>query len=200
MKTLKLAAVAVGLAALLSGQAFAATSASATVTMGGPVAPTCTLDPMTQISASGAALASGATSSAATVNLTGIADPSDATFVPGTGFTLGYNGMCNYAHTVRVQTITGNLKATNTANLPVSGSQPFVTSLNYGVNNVWAGVTTTLTANGVALKKSTGGVVGGANKGAGTLGVVLTDPAVATMPLIAGTWTDQIKIQIGAAL
>lgn len=201
MKILKLtASAAVVLSALIGGQALADASAGAGAQMGGTVVPTCTLAPMTQISASGAALASGATSSTATVNLTGMADATDAKFVPGTGFTLGYTGMCNYAHTVRVQTITGNLKATNDANLPVPNSLPFVTTLNYSVNNVWGGATVTLNANGTALRKSTNGSIAGANQGSGTLTVTLTDPAVATQPLIAGTWTDRLKLQIGAAL
>jgi hypothetical protein len=194
----KLAGSVLALTTLLGGQVFADPSQSANVEMGGTVDKTCTLSPMTQFSGTGATLASEATATSATVNLTALANLSDATFQE-TGFELNYNGMCNYAHSVSIQTVTGNLKATNTANSPVAGSLPFVTALNFTAANSWAGDTRNLATNGTALRKSVV-TISRAASGQGRLLVSILPPADETMPLIAGTWSDQIKLQIGAAL
>ncbi len=193
--------MAIGMAALLSaGNAFADDSNSTAGTFGGSVVPTCVLNPITFTSGSGAALSGTPTSSAATVALSGLADPATAKYQTGVGVTLGYSGYCNYQHTVRVQTLTGNLKNVTATNNPVAGSLPFIQSLNYTVLATWDGAVVTLTADGTPLKKSVNGAVSGANRGNGTIYVTIADPVDDTVPMQAGVYTDVLKLQIGAPL
>ncbi len=185
---------------LICTSAFADDNQQTGATFSGSVANTCVLNPMTQLGATGAALASGATTAAATVNLTDIANPSTALFNTGTGINLQFSGYCNYSHTIRVQTTTGNLKNITPANNPVPTSGAFIQALNYTVLGLWGTSVITLTADGAPAKKSIGGVVNGSNRGNGTLAITFSDPPNMSTPLQAGTYTDVLKMQIGAAL
>lgn len=192
--------VAIG-AILICGSASAADNQQTAATFSGSVANTCVLDPITQLSGLGASLASGSTTAAATVNLTNIADPTTALYNPGNGINLQFSGYCNYAHTIRLQTLSGNLKNVTSANNPVPTSNTFIQSLNYTVFGLWAGgAPITLTADGLALKKSVGGAVNGSNRGLGTLSIVFSDPQDMSIPIQAGTFTDVLKMQIGLPL
>ena len=204
MNKLKLTAVAVGLATLLGGQAFALPSANATVTMGGKVENTCTLGALTPVGATNASLATGATATNATVNITTLASATTALYQTGTVITLGMSGMCNYVHNVSLQTTKGGLKPTPAqllANSEVAASQPFLKHVNYNAIVTWGGpVPTVLSTSNVAGDK-TSAAISGAFTGAGSLILSLVSPAgFATTPMIAGTYTDTLKLQIGAAL
>lgn len=204
MNKLKFTAAALALSTLLGGHAFADASVPATVTMGGPVEPTCTLDPLTQVGATNAALAPGATSSTATVNITTLASASTALYQTGTVINLGMSGMCNYAHSVSLQTTRGGLKPTPAqiaANPMIAGSLPFITHINYNAIATWGGpIPMVLSTSDVALDK-TSAAIPGFFKGTGNLSLSLISPSgFATRPLIAGDWSDTVTVQIGAAL
>ena len=186
-----------------SGTAFADDSQITDASLAGTVSPTCTISPMTQFSADGANLGGGATSTAATVNLTGLANATTAMYEPGVAITLNFTGMCNYVHNVGVQTTTGNLKAVTAANAQVASSLDFIKTLDYAATINWGNKVGSLSADGTAMKKSPNRVVTGSYSGTGSLVISITDPsaaAIATQPLIAGTWSDTLTLKIGAAL
>ena len=191
--------VAIG-AILICGSASAADNQQTAATFSGSVANTCVLDPMTQLGGTGASLVAGATTAAATVNLTNIADATTALYNTGNGINLQFSGYCNYAHTIRVQTLTGNLKNVTTANNPVPTSNTFIQSLNYTVLGLWGTSVIALTADGPALKKSVGGALSGSNRGTGTLAITISDPADTSVPMQAGSYTDVLRMQIGLPL
>lgn len=188
------------LAAATSFPAFAADNDADTLSFGGDVENTCVLDPLTQVSASNASLAAGATGSAATIDFTGFADTGTAEFVAGSGIALQMSGYCNYPHQISMQTANGSLQHQTTANQPVAGSGTFISEVHYDVNVFgWDGAFIQLDAQGVAGTKSTGvSSVAGAFRGQANMTISLTNPG--PDPLLAGTWSDTLTLQIGQPL
>ena len=160
----------------------------------GSAANTCTLGAPTLGSTSDATLSS-ATPSSGVVTISNFVDPSNAAYVDGISITLNFDAMCNYASKFQSETQSGAMLNS----VPVvAGSGAFVSALNYSALLQWAGQTSVLNTDGTANKKGTLKSVNGANKGTASLSITLTAPA--NRPLLAGSFTDQFTIQIGAAL
>lgn len=186
---------AAALAALLATPALAGPTRASTVSLAGAAPTVCTLGAPT-LAASGDAVLSGSTPSSATVTISNFVDTSNATYIDGISITLNFDAMCNYASHFNSQTVTGALKDTTPV---VAGSGPFLKTLNYQALLQWAGQNSVLNTNGTALKKGLQKNVAGSFSGTAALSITLIDPGVST-PLVAGTFTDQLTVQIGAAL
>lgn len=179
--------------------AFAADNDTEVIGFNGTVENTCVLDPLTQVSSSGASLDAGATSSSATITFDGFADGNTAQFIAGSGIGLQVAGYCNYPHTIRVQTTNGSFQHQTAANQPVAGSGTFIDEILYDVVIFgWNGVLVQLDAQGVPGTKSTNGNVNGAFRGSASMAITLTNPG--PDPLLAGQWSDTLTLQIGQAL
>lgn len=180
--------------------AMAADSATATVTMGGTVADTCTLQAPTFAATTGAPT-NTATTNTSTVALS-LADSTTAQ-LKASGFTLTYAGMCNYAHQVGIKATNGGLlNATPVA--PVGGT--FVQRIGYTASAVWAtktvavpgAITSTVSATGeIAAQAAVHEAVIGSNQGDLVLTVGIA--AVAT-PVVAGTYSETLTLKIGATI
>ena len=186
----------VALVALLSGPAFSAGSQTNGVAISGSAVNTCTLSAPTVFSTSGAALSSS-TLTSGTIAISDFVDTSDATYIDGVSIILTFDAMCNYPSHFNSQTLTGGLKSTTPV---VAGSGPFVTTLNYSAGLTWGGQTSNLGTNGSALRKGVQRNVAGSFKGTAQLNITLSNPTVGSTPVVAGAFTDQLTIQIGAAL
>lgn len=205
-KVMKKHIMAIGIIALIgASQAYADPSSSNNDTYTGSVDATCLFEAPTKIAGNRTTLSSGATASTATVTLDGLAFDTTALYRPGTAATLRFAGYCNYAHKVSLQTTNGNLKNVTSSNNAVFGSLPFITSLDYNATVNWDGSSVVLNANGVASKKTNyvndGGDIAGAYRGNADLVFSVVPPSnAATVPMQAGTYTDVLKLQIGAPL
>lgn len=184
--------------------AFAAADATATVTMGGAVVPTCTLGAPVQSAETNATTTPGALTSSVALTL---ANASTAALNAG-GFTLTYAGMCNYAHSVGIKATNGGLLQA-TPVTPVGGT--FVQRIGYTASIGWAGanvavpggaMTSTAAATGlVAAQTANNAAVAGFNKGDLVLTVAVGSGANAsTDPVVAGTYSETLTLQIGATL
>ena len=187
--------VAAVLAAVLATPALAGPTRTSTASLTGAAPTVCTLGAPT-LAASGDAVLSGSTPSSATVTISNFVDTSNASYVDGISITLNFAAMCNYASHFNSQTVTGALKDSQPI---VAGSGPFLSSLNYQALLQWAGQNSVLNTNGTALKKGLQKNVPGSYSGTAALSITLVDPGVST-PLVAGTFSDQLTIQIGAAI
>jgi hypothetical protein len=183
-------AAAVG---LLATRADANPTATTVTSLTGAAPHTCALGVPTLEVSSDASL-SGATTTSATITFTNFVDPADATYVDGVAFTLDFSGMCNYASHFRMKTQNGAL----TNGTPIVGGT-FLHALNYAASITWHGAPSLLGTDGTAGKKSNNVAVTGPFSGQLQLNVAISDPGVST-PLVAGSFSDVLTVQIGATL
>jgi hypothetical protein len=166
-----------------------ASSASTTFTVSGVAAQVCLLG-----TPAPAGAASNATFSANTITLTQFIDPSTA-LVNDASMTLQIaNAMCNYNAWLSVSSQKGGLKSGNATQV-VAGSQGFLTVVPYTVQATWGAIS-------VLLDTSTGATVartqaGGANSAGLSLAFATRKSA---LPVVQGTYTDVVTVQIGASL
>lgn len=154
--------------------------------------------------------------SAATASANGQANSANLTF-PNTGgnsfigangayndtgisFNAVMTGYCNYAHFAKLTSSSNGLRPP-IANMPVGTSAgSFATILNYEAILKWgpsAASWVDLLTTGVGTASADGGHVNGAYAGNATLSVTLTGTNNPTKPMVAGTWTDVLTVQIG---
>lgn len=169
----------------------AADSASSTITINGSVADTCTL--------SLAAASSGdnnASYAGNVITVTQLADAGDATFNDA-DTTLSFDGMCNYAHNMSLQSANGGMEHDGSVAV-VAGSGTFDDLIEYDVTANWA--------NPVVLDASGGATVtatdapGGAYSATGVTVVFNIDNDGGTDPLLSGGYTDSVIIKLGATI
>jgi hypothetical protein len=123
------------------------------------------------------------------VTITQLADPTTAQPVAAT-INLALPIICNAAHRVTISTTNGGLARVGGSGQTTGGFREF---LPYSVSASWAGQTATATSTAGAT------VTINANDGAaGQLSLVIQVPGGGT-PLIAGTYDDQVVIQLQVA-
>ncbi len=196
MKRILIAATAI--AALgFNTSAFAAVDASATVTMGGKVANTCTLGTPT-LSSLNASLTPAASSSVVTFN--SLANTNTAA-LNASGFAMNYEGMCNMAHQIQLKAANGGLRQVTP--VAVLGGN-FVERIGYTATATWGGQTaspaidaTSTGAAPAAAEKQDTKTVAGAN--AGTLVLQVTIPSNAA-PVVAGDYTETLTLKVAATI
>lgn len=166
--------------------ALAAPDANDTITINGSVADTCTLsiDATPQSS-------SNSTFAASTIDITSLADATDATISPAT-MTLTFDGMCNYAHAIGLQSANGGLDYTGGVSV-VGGA--FDELVEYTVSASWDGGVSLDSENGTANQN-----VAGAFRQDDVSLAFNFDNNGETDPLLSGSYTDSLTIQLGAAL
>lgn len=203
MKKILLAATAASM--MIAGSAHAASSASADVTLSANVPNTCyirSLAPASLPSNVSGTNVSNTTSGAVTISYgTELADANTAIALQKTA-TYNLSAYCNYAsHTVGLKSTNGGL--VTASNATTVGS--FDHRINYTANYTWDGT--------VAPSITTSGNLGNGNSVStfvdnqtaalptNTTNAVLTITTTAgTDPLVQGSYTDTLKISLGAAL
>jgi len=207
MKKMLLFGAAVVALSCATAPAFAAASASNGVAISGTSTPTCTLNSGVQSAATNATYTPGA--GASTLAVTTLASATDAT-LQTTSATVTFVGMCNYAHNVGLMSANSGLQNASTSNDPLATSGSFIKKIGYTASYQWAGHSSTgsetLTfTNDVGTGSSAAATVtkgatfavSGANRG----NLVLQfDIAGLATPVVAGTYTDTLTVQIGASL
>ncbi|MFC6199509.1 hypothetical protein [Ponticaulis profundi] len=194
---------ALGGLAILGLPGFASPSSTGEGYLDGTVGDTCLLEPLAYGGSNNASLAAGATSSAATIDFTDMVDPATALFkLNNVNITLTVSGYCNYVHSISLQTSTSKFAAQDTGNLPTITSDSFTTEIDYNAVFVWADVTSTFlnTQGQSGVTTSNPGTIAGAYRGTGMLSINLANPNDVNAPLVAGSWSDTLTMQIGAAL
>lgn len=194
-------------ALICAGPAFAADSASNAISISGSSPNTCTLDSGTQGAVTNSAYTPGA--GASTLAITNLASATDAS-LQATSAVVTYVGMCNYAHNVGLKSLNSGLQNNTAANDPLASSGSFIKKVGYTASYTWAGHSSgageTLsfsndvgTGASAAAAATTGTTfaVAGANSGNLVLTFGITGSAT---PVVAGTYSDTLTVQIGAAL
>lgn len=174
------------LAAAMSAPAFAASDASDTITINGSVADTCTL------SIDGSAVSSSnATFAGSTIDITSLADATTAVMTPAS-MSLSFDGMCNYAHSIGLESANGGLDYTGSVSV-VGGT--FDDLVEYTVSASWDGGVSLESENTVANQS----VAGAFREDDVTLAFIFDNDG-GSDPLLSGAYTDSLTIQLGAAL
>ncbi len=179
---------------LVAGAVLAADTSTTVVTLSGTAPSTCNIPTAPSApSASNMTLAGGGTAAANTVNVSSIFDATTGALTGG-NITLRFgNVICNYNATVGLRTLNGNLTAA--AGTIVGGT--FLNDIDYTAQATWgAAPVATLNATGTA-GATTNVVSGGAN--VADLDLTITVAPSAT-PVIGGTYSDTLTLQVGAAL
>lgn len=198
MHTLKLFCLATAFAGLATTPVFAQATDSDALNLSGTQAQTCTLGAFSASAATGALVVGDY--GAGTLSLTGTMSPSTAIRAAGS-ITLNAAAMCNYAHSVSVRQSGGGL--INASDLaPAQGT--FIRKQGYDAVVSWAAETITASSPDVTAEPSPPAAVTSTNQSingaaSGTLGLTLSVVDSAS-PVLSGTYTDSVVVQIGADL
>lgn len=178
----------------VSGLAMAAPDDNDVMDINGSVSDTCFLGTPVVSASSDASLASKI------VTFSALADTSTAVFTGGgSSIELNFDGMCNYAHNVSIQSTNGWL-INSSSNTVVAGSGSFNSTVGYTPTVKWHNQLATFNADDGSAGKKASKPILGAFAGIAELQINLIgvdDPAA---PLVAGTYTDDLVLQLGAAL
>lgn len=178
----------------LSGTALAAPDETDALDINGSVSDTCFLGAPIVSASSDASLA------AKIVTFSALADSSTAVFTGGgSSIELNFEGMCNYAHNVSIQTTNGWLINSSGATV-VAGSGTFNTNVGYTPTVKWHNQLATLNADDGSAGKTASKPILGAFAGIAELQINLIGVDDPSAPLVAGTYTDDLVLQLGAAL
>jgi hypothetical protein len=165
------------------------------VGFGGIAPPLCSFAALpTELASDNMSLAAGGTNK---LQIESLIDPTSG-LLNRASIQIEVIGTCNQTHYVSVMTKNGGL-ALGGSSSAVGGA--FDAHVNYRAQIDWGGRTVEMSTDGSPGKKTPNTVVGGANHGPLSLRIVIDDlNNDMSMPLIAGTYTDIITIQIGAPL
>ena len=198
MHTLKLFFLATTFAGLASTPVFAQATDSDALNLSGTQAQTCTLGAFSASAATGALVVGDF--GAGALSLTGTMNPSTAVRAAGS-ITLNAAAMCNYSHNVSVRQSGGGL--INASDLaPTQGT--FIRKQGYDAIVSWAAEIITASSPDVTDEPSTPAAVTSLNQSingaaSGTLSLTLSVTGSAS-PILSGTYTDSVVVQIGADL
>lgn len=124
-------------------------------------------------------------------------DPSSSLLKPAS-IQIEIIGTCNQTHYVSAMTKNGGLALGSAAQV-VDGA--FISHINYRAQVDWAGKSAIMSTDGGPGKKTPTTVIGGTNHGPLSLRIVIDDlENDLTIPLVAGTYSDILTVQIGAPL
>ena len=193
----KLLAAATVAALMTSGSAFAASSASADITLSAVVPNTCYivgLTPGTLPASVSGTSASNTNSAAVTISYgSQLADPNTALALSKTA-TYTLNAYCNYAgHAVSLKSVQGGL--VTASNAVTVGN--FDHRINYTANYTWDGTVNLGNGNAAAVTSPAASAALPTNV---TNAVLTITTTAGTNPLVEGTYGDTLKISLGAAL
>lgn len=189
-RTLSIMLVAAG----FTCAAHAAPDDQEVLTMEGSVADTCSLGTPSVSASSNANLASSV------VTFSALADETTAVFTGGgSTIQLSFDGMCNYAHDVSIQSTNGWLiNADNTQIAPGSGN--FNETVGYTPTVQWHTELASFNATAGTAGQKTSKSIPGAFAGTVGLQINLVGVSDPSAPMLAGTYTDDLVLQLGAAL
>ena len=114
--------------------------------------------------------------------------------------TLTFDGMCNYGAQISIESSSGGIKSDWTG--PIDGD--FVTEVFYQASAFWSAggppiVFTSMTTNGTP-ETSASSVAANPINGEFSVIIDLEEPANSSAPMLSGTYSDTLTVQIGAAL
>ena len=116
-----------------------------------------------------------------------LVDPATAQLQPAS-ILLSLNGICNNAHTFAIQSNAGGLQTSN-------GATPgFSSHVNYSASVLWGGSSSSLQTSGMPGQSSPMAIVPGAFAGTLQLQFTVAADGANGLPLLAGTYSDNIVI------
>ena len=128
-----------------------------------------------------------ASASQANLVINQLVDPATAQLKPAS-ISLSLNGICNNTHTFSIQSNEGGLQTSN-------GATPgFSNHVDYSASVLWGGSSSSLQTSGAAGQSSPIAVVPGAFAGTLQLQVTVGAGGANGLPLLAGTYSDNITI------
>jgi hypothetical protein len=108
---------------------------------------------------------------------------------------LSLQGVCNQPHHLGLMSINGALLPTAT---PENVNAAFITKIQYTATAAWGSTTSVLQTDGTPGKTSSVNSIGGANRGFLIVDITINQTNNSfDMPVLAGTFTDTLIIQIG---
>jgi hypothetical protein len=114
-------------------------------------------------------------------------DPTTAQLKPAS-ISLSLNGICNHTHTLAIQTNRGGLQTS-------SGARPgFSNRVDYSASVLWGGSSSSIQTSGVAGESSPNAVMPGAFSGTLQVEIRINADGANRLPLLAGTYSDNIVI------
>ena len=130
---------------------------------------------------------SSASASQASLVINQLVDPANAQLRPAS-ISLSLNGICNNAHTFTIQSNGGGLQ-TNTGATP-----GFSNRVDYSASLLWGGSSSSVQTSGIAGQSSPTAMVPGAFAGTLQLQITVEAGGANWLPLLAGTYSDNIVI------
>lgn len=167
------------------------------VGVGGQANPVCSFQAAPrQVNSSNMSLSS-ATINSGQINVDELIDEATA-FLNVASIDIEILGICNQPHHLSLLTTKGGL-APEAQATPVDGS--FSHHINYLVEVDWAGRTIVLQTDAVAGRRAESGLIDGPNSGALNISLTIDGSTnEMTTPVISGTYSDSLIIQIGELL
>lgn len=194
MRKYIVSAAAVAAAMALTTAAQAAPSASSDITITGVAESVCNIPSAPAPSANTNFTVGASTAAATALTVTDFINDTTA-LANAAAITLTFgSAMCNYAHVLDLRTLNGGLL---NAAPPAIVAGTFLDRVDYSASATFGGTTANLTTDGTAGLTNGGQAVAGAN--IGNLVLTITISAGAT-PVLVGTYTDTLRVQIGAAI
>lgn len=162
---------------------------------GGTATPLCSFTALpSELAADNMSLTAGGSNK---IQIDTMIDPSSSLLKPSS-IQIEIIGTCNQTHYVSVMTRNGGLALSSTAQV-VDGA--FLSHVNYRTQVNWAGKTAVMSTDGAPGKKTPTTVVGGTNHGPLSLRIIVDElENDMGMPVVAGTYSDILTVQIGAPL
>jgi hypothetical protein len=178
-------------------QAYANDGQGSNLNVGGQADPICAFKAAPrQLSASNMSL-SAAGINASQINVDELVDGNTA-LLKEASIQLELSGVCNQAHYVSLQTTYGGL-APQESTTVTNGT--FLQHVNYRATVEWAGLTAELQTSATAGEKVSSGLIEGANDGLLNIGLFIDSTTNdMNVPVVEGTYSDALIVQIGQAL
>lgn len=183
---------------LLSVATNAAQDESNIIELNGVAEPICGFTaPASSFAGTNLAITSAGTVSS-TVTINDMIDDNTA-FLKPSSISINYQAVCNFAHNLKIESVNDGLFDSNPVSVVSSG---FLTNIKYSSTIEWDGVTNGLVTTGTNSTVFSPVVsVGGAN--VGNLKILINisggnNPL--NVPVVAGYYTDTLKIHIGSLI
>jgi hypothetical protein len=152
----------------------------------GVAPPICFLTPAQSGSASNITIGS-VSASQYVLAIDQLIDPANAQLKPAS-ISLSLRGICNHTHTLTIQTNRGGLQTS-------SGATPgFSNHVDYSASVLWGGSSSSLQTSGIAGQSSPEAVMPGPFAGTLQLQITVGADGANRLPLLAGTYSDNIVI------
>ncbi len=182
---------------LISFAAYGNDGGGSNLSVGGHSDPTCAFESAPALVNATNMSLNSATASSGQISINELVDQNTSTLNVAS-IELEISGLCNQAHTLSLKTTSGGLVPQEAKS--VAGG-PFILHVNYRATVQWGNQTAVLETNSTPGAKSASGVIPGANQGVLNLTLDIDNTTNdMNVPLVEGTYSDTLVVQIGQPL